>query len=111
MDTTTTTSRPAPTRAASDSIASHLQALADEAEALLKATARAGDEQVHTARARLADELHHLQERLADLEGRAATRIRATAHRTDEAAHAHPYAGMGAAAAVGLLLGFVLGRR
>lgn len=115
MDTTTpnpsTTGRPVSTHASGDTIASHLQALADEAEALLKATARAGDEKVHAARSRLTDELEHLQVRLADLEGRAVTRARAAAHRTDEAVHAHPYVGMGAAAAVGLLLGFVLGRR
>lgn len=104
VDTDTTTT-------SGDSITRHLQALADEAEALLKATARAGDEKVADARVRLADELGHIRDRLGDLEDRALTRAKAAARRTDEAAHAHPYVGMGAAAAVGLLLGFVLGRR
>ena len=107
---TTTTVKPT-TTVSGDSISRHLQTLADEAEALLKATARAGDEKVDSARIRLTDELAHIRERLGELEGEAATRVKAAAHRTDEAVHAHPYVGMGAAAAVGLLLGFVLGRR
>jgi ElaB/YqjD/DUF883 family membrane-anchored ribosome-binding protein len=98
-------------KATGDSISAHLQALADEAEALLKATARAGDAKVDAARNRLADELENIRSRLVELEGRAERRMRVAAHRTDEAVHEHPYGAMGAAAAVGLLLGFVLGRR
>ena len=94
-----------------DSVSSHLLALADQAEALLKATARAGDERVHQARSRLVDELAQIRARLGDLESDTAERLKSAAHRSDEAVHAHPYVGMGAAAAVGLLLGFVLGRR
>jgi ElaB/YqjD/DUF883 family membrane-anchored ribosome-binding protein len=110
MDSTST----APAAAAKptgDSISSHLQALADDAEALLKATARASDDKVHSARERLSGELAHLRQRLGELEGDAAARLKSAAHRTDQAVHAHPYVGMGAAAAIGLLLGFVLGRR
>lgn len=98
-------------RPTDDSVSAHLQALAEEAEALLKATARAGDEKVHAARSRLGDELSHIRARLAELEQGAAASVKDAAHRTDEAVHAHPYTAMGAAAAIGLLLGFVLGRR
>lgn len=112
MDTTTTTSNPAATaKPAADNISTHLQALADEAEALLKASARAGDDKLSAARSRLADELAHIRTRLGELEGKAESRVKAAAQRTDETVHTHPYAAMGAAAAVGLLLGFVLGRR
>jgi ElaB/YqjD/DUF883 family membrane-anchored ribosome-binding protein len=110
MDTNANPSQSA-SRASGDSISAHLQALADEAQALLKATARAGDAQVESARTRLADELEQLRARLMQLEGQAERQVRIAAHRTDETVHAHPYGAMGAAAAVGLLLGFVLGRR
>jgi ElaB/YqjD/DUF883 family membrane-anchored ribosome-binding protein len=110
MDTTTT--NPASTATANeDRMAHHLRTLADEAEALLKATARAGDEKVTETRERLRGEVAHLRERLADLEVRASSRVKDAAHRTDEVVHAHPYTAMGVAAAIGLLAGLLIGRR
>lgn len=106
MDATTTTTTPP-----ADSISTHLQTLADEAEALLKATARAGDDKMSSARAKLTDELAQIRQRLVELERDAAEHVKAAAKHTDEAVHQHPYVAMGAAAAIGLLLGFVLGRR
>lgn len=108
MDTPTTTPTAAPT---DDRMAHHLRTLADEAEALLKATARASDEKVADTRERLRGEVMHLRERLADLEAQAGSQLKSAAHRTDEAVHAHPYTAMGAAAAIGLLTGLLIGRR
>lgn len=110
MDTPTTTATPA-TPATDDRMAHHLRTLADEAEALLKATARAGDEKVAETRERLRGEVMHLRERLTDLEAQAGTQLKSAAHRTDEVVHAHPYTAMGAAAAIGLLAGLLIGRR
>jgi ElaB/YqjD/DUF883 family membrane-anchored ribosome-binding protein len=109
MDTMTTT--PNATAPSDDRMAQHLRALADEAEALLKDTARAGDEKVAATRERLRGELIHLRERLTDLERQAGTQIKHAAERTDQAVHAHPYTAMGAAAAIGLLAGLLIGRR
>lgn len=106
MDTTTTQSAHA-----DDRMADHLRKLTDEAEALLKATARAGDEKVVETRERLRGEVAHLRERLADLEDRAGAQLKTTARRTDEVVHAHPYTAMGASAAIGLLAGLLIGRR
>jgi ElaB/YqjD/DUF883 family membrane-anchored ribosome-binding protein len=94
-----------------DRMAHHLRTLADEAEALLKATAKAGDVKVTETRERLRGEVAHLRERLSDLEARAGTQLKTAAHRTDEVVHAHPYTAMGAAAAIGLLAGLLIGRR
>ncbi len=94
-----------------DRMAHHLRTLADEAEALLKSTARAGDEKVTEMRERLRGEVAHLRERLSDLEAKAGMQIKSAAHRTDEVVHAHPYTAMGAAAAIGLLAGLLIGRR
>jgi ElaB/YqjD/DUF883 family membrane-anchored ribosome-binding protein len=109
MDTQTTTT---PTSSASDDrMAHHLRTLADEAEALLQATARAGDAKVAETRERLRGELTHLRQRLTDLEARAGMQLKSAAHRTDEAVHAHPYTAIGVAAAIGLLAGLLIGRR
>ena len=51
-------------RPTDDSVSAHLQALAEEAEALLKATARAGDEKVHAARTQMLRERVHKQSRI-----------------------------------------------
>jgi ElaB/YqjD/DUF883 family membrane-anchored ribosome-binding protein len=110
MDTTTTTA-PGTTPAPDDRVAHHLRTLADEAEALLKATARAGDERFDASRERLRTEVAHLRARLAELEAAAESHLKSAAHRSNEAVHAHPYAAMGVAAAAGLLLGTLLARR
>jgi ElaB/YqjD/DUF883 family membrane-anchored ribosome-binding protein len=94
-----------------DRMAHHLRTLADEAEALLEASARAGDDKTTATRERLRTEVTHLRERLAELEVKAGTQLKNAAHRTDEAVHAHPYTAMGAAAAIGLLAGLLIGRR
>jgi ElaB/YqjD/DUF883 family membrane-anchored ribosome-binding protein len=108
MDTPTPTT---PTPTTDDRMAHHLRTLADEAEALLRATAKAGDEKVAQTRDRLRGEVAHLRERLADLEAQAGTRLKTAVHRTDEVVHAHPYTAIGAAAAIGLLAGLLIGRR
>jgi len=105
MDTTIT-----PT-VTDDRVSHHLRTLADEAEALLKASARAGDEKFDAARERLRAEVGHLRTRLTELEAAASGQIKHAAHRTDEVVHAHPFAAMGTAAVAGLLLGLLLGRR
>ncbi len=82
-----------------DRMAYHLRTLADEAEALLKATTKAGDSKVTETRERLRGEVAHLRERLSDLEAQAGTQLKTAAHRTDEVVHAHPYTEIGPRAA------------
>ena len=107
-----TTATPSATAVGTDDrVGQRLRTLAEDAEALLKATARAGDEKVEATRERLRDELHHLRARIGELEADAAERIRRAGRQTDEAVHAHPYTAMGVAAVAGVLLGFLLGRR
>jgi ElaB/YqjD/DUF883 family membrane-anchored ribosome-binding protein len=108
MNIPTTTNPSTPT---DERMAQHLRTLAEEAEALLKDTARAGDEKMVATRERLRGELVHLRQRLADLQTQAGTQLESAAHRSDAAVHAHPYAAIGAAAAIGLLVGVLIGRR
>lgn len=113
MSTTNTNTTPgvATTPASEESVTQHLRALTHEAEALLEATARVGGEKVDATRERLRGEVAHLRERLAAFEANAGARLKDAAHRSDQAVHTHPYAAMGAAAVVGLLLGTLLARR
>jgi ElaB/YqjD/DUF883 family membrane-anchored ribosome-binding protein len=110
MDTPSNATAPV-TNAPDERVAQHLRRLTDEAEALLKATARAGDEKFDATRERLRDEVQHLRARLGEMEAAAAARVRDAARQTDAAVHAHPYSAMGVAAAAGLLLGFLMARR
>jgi ElaB/YqjD/DUF883 family membrane-anchored ribosome-binding protein len=92
-------------------VSASLRALIDEAQQVLKTTARAGDERLETVRHRLQDEVHLLRTQLDDLEEQTATRLRQAAKSTDHAVHQHPYAAISLAAVAGVLLGVVVGRR
>jgi ElaB/YqjD/DUF883 family membrane-anchored ribosome-binding protein len=110
MEMTSTT--PVTTKPSTDErVTQQLHSLAEEAEALLKATARAGDEKICAARERLHGEMSQLRTRLSDLESTTASRLKNAAHRSDEAVHAHPYAALGAGTVVGLLVGLLFARR
>jgi len=107
----TTANKPADVAAKDERASASLRTLIDDAEQLLKTTARAGDERFESARERLHDELLRLHGQLTELEAAAGQKVRKAAHATDHAVHDHPYAAMGLAAVTGLLLGVVLGRR
>lgn len=111
MDSTTTKSGSETATAKDDRASASLRALVDDAQQLLEATSRAGDESVESVRRRLRDEVRHLRTRFDEIEADAGARLRAAARRTDHAVHDHPYGAMGAAAVLGLLLGVLIARR
>jgi ElaB/YqjD/DUF883 family membrane-anchored ribosome-binding protein len=74
--------------------------LAEDAQALLSATAHIAEEKVVAARNRLAAALQNGRDMLADLKDT-----------TDETIREHPYQAIGVALGVGALLGFILSRR
>jgi ElaB/YqjD/DUF883 family membrane-anchored ribosome-binding protein len=73
-----------------DKLLADLQAVVADAEALLKATAGHAGEKVQEARARAEESLAAARERLGEV---------------------HPWAAIGIAAGVGVLVGLLLGRR
>lgn len=81
--------------------------LAEDARALLEATAEVADEKVAEARKRLTEALERGQETFAVLREKAIRGVKVA----DEAVREHPYHGMGVAFGVGILLGLLLGRR
>lgn len=81
--------------------------LAEDARALLDATAEITDKKISDARKRLTEALEHGQETYARLQ----EKVVRGAKVADQAVHDHPYPTVAAAFGVGVLLGFLLSRR
>jgi ElaB/YqjD/DUF883 family membrane-anchored ribosome-binding protein len=81
--------------------------LAEEASALLAATADLTGEQIGAARQRLTAAL----ERGRHLYGKVHDQTLKVAHAADKSVHESPYQAIAVAAAAGLLLGYVISRR
>lgn len=81
--------------------------LAEDARALMAATADVGGEKVGEARKRLAAAL----ERGKEIYGRVREKAVEGAKVTDQAVHEHPYQAIGIALGVGALVGYLLARR
>jgi ElaB/YqjD/DUF883 family membrane-anchored ribosome-binding protein len=86
---------------------SDLGTLAEDARALISATADVGGEKVGEARKRLAAAL----ERAKALAGRVRERAVAGAKAADEAVHEHPYHAMAIAFGLGAIIGYLVARR
>ena len=81
--------------------------LAENARALMAATADVAGERVSEARKRLAAALEQGKE----LYGRVREKAVEGAKATDEAVHEHPYPAIGIALGVGALVGYLVARR
>jgi len=84
-----------------------VSALAEDARALLSATADVAGEKVGEARKRLAAAL----ERSREFAGRVRDKAMESAKAADEAVHEHPYQAMAIALGIGALIGFLAARR
>lgn len=96
---------------ARDRLAVSLKQMVDEAEQWLKSAQRTGNEQFDLARDKFESQLRHAKAELRHLEDTVTQQARRAARATDHAVHEHPYAAMGMAAGVGLLLGMLITRR
>ncbi len=92
-------------------ITRNLRHMAKAAEQLLETAQHAGHEQLGAARDKLEAQLKVARSEVLRLEGSALRQARRAAHATDHALHEHPYAAVGVAAGVGLLLGLLIARR
>jgi ElaB/YqjD/DUF883 family membrane-anchored ribosome-binding protein len=82
-----------------------------DAEALLKATANQGGEKLAEVRARAEESLKVAKARLLEAQDALIAKTREAARATDEYVHEKPWHAVGVAAGIGLLIGFLLGRR
>jgi len=94
-----------------EQLAVNLRRLVSDAEELLSATADYTDSKMADLRARARENLLAAREKLADLGAAGRDRAREVAHATDDYVHDNPWTSIGVAAAVGLFIGVLLGRR
>jgi len=86
-----------------------LSAVVNDAEELLKATASQTGERITAARARAEETLRAAKVRLADAQEALMEKAKVAARQTDEYVHENPWKAAGIAAAVGGLLGVLIG--
>lgn len=91
----------------SQAISNDMSQLADDARALMAATADVAGEKVGEARKRLAAALESGKE----IYGRVKEKAVEGAKAADEAVHEHPYQAIGIAFGVGALIGYLVSRR
>ena len=94
-----------------DQLVANLRRVISAAEDLLAATAGQTDSKMADLRARAKENLAMAREKLADVREASRARARQAAAVTDQYVHDNPWSSIGAAAAVGLLIGVLLGRR
>jgi ElaB/YqjD/DUF883 family membrane-anchored ribosome-binding protein len=82
-----------------------------EAETLLKQAAKESGEKATDLRTQVEAKLRSAKLRLQELQDDAIDSAKAAARVTDDYVHDNPWQAIGIAAAVGLLLGLVIGRR
>jgi ElaB/YqjD/DUF883 family membrane-anchored ribosome-binding protein len=95
----------------SQQLTADLKAVVSDAEALLKATAGDAGVKFGGVRDRLEESLKVTRARVAEMEDAVIEQTRAAAKATDQYVHENPWPSMGIAAAAGLLLGVLIGRR
>lgn len=95
----------------SQQLTADLKAVVNDAEALLKATAGDAGNKLGGVRDRLEESLKVTRARVAEMEDAVIAQTKAAAKATDQYVHENPWPSMGIAAAAGLLLGVLIGRR
>ncbi len=85
--------------------------LVTDAEALLKATFDQSGNNIEEARSRTEETIRAAKARMAEVQEDVLNRTTATAKATDKYVHENPWESVGVAAVVGILIGWILGRR
>ncbi len=88
-------------------MADDLKMIVSDGEALLKTVAIASEDGYAAARARFAEQLTSVKAKLAEV----SQPVMKKARQADDYVHGSPWAAIGAAAAVGLLIGFLAAKR
>ncbi len=94
-----------------DKLVSDMKVVIADAEEILRATAGSAGEKVGELRERISVRLRDAKERLADAEAALVDKTKAAARATDDFVHDQPWKAVGVAAALGLALGVLIGRR
>lgn len=99
------------TSLAKEKLAADFHAVMADIDALVSATTNKAESEATVLRTRIGDRLEGAKRRIVDAEHEAVERAKKVAGATDEYVHSHPWQAVGAAAAVGLAIGVLIGRR
>jgi ElaB/YqjD/DUF883 family membrane-anchored ribosome-binding protein len=94
-----------------DKLVTDMKIVIADAEEILRATANQAGEKVGELRERIQERLRDAKIRIQDAEAAVLDKTKACARATDDFVHEHPWQAVGVAAAVGLALGVLIGRR
>jgi len=95
----------------SDDVIANFKEVVADAEALLKATADQGGEQLAEVRAKVEESLRVAKARMAEAEAALLVKTKAAAKAADAYVHENPWKVIGIAAGAGLVIGLLIGRR
>lgn len=98
-------------QASSEKLMRDLRMVMEDAEELLKATAGQAGEKVSEARARAEDSIRMAKEALGEMGEEALARTREAVESADDYVHENPWAAVGIAAGIGLVVGLLLARK
>lgn len=94
-----------------EKLVSDFKGVVADTEELLRATATQTGDKVSAAREKIQNSLHNAKAKLARMEEVIVDKSKQAAKATDEYVHDHPWKSIGVAAAVGVIVGMLIGRR
>ncbi|MSQ50714.1 MAG: DUF883 family protein [Betaproteobacteria bacterium] len=94
-----------------DKLVTDLKVVIADAEELLKATASHAGDKAAAARLKIQESIDATKIKLADLSEAGVYKAKAAARATDDYVHDNPWQAVGFAAAAGVVLGLLIGRR
>ncbi len=94
-----------------EKLAEEMKSMIKDFEGLLKATAGQADDEIQTARSRVEKAIHSAKEQIIDFEEAAVEKIKEVAKTSDKYVHDNPWPFIGAAAGIGLIAGWLIGRK
>jgi ElaB/YqjD/DUF883 family membrane-anchored ribosome-binding protein len=95
----------------SETLLDQSQVILQEAELLLQEASQAGGKDAEALYARAVERLRFAKTRLVEVEQVAVAKAKQAAKVTDAYVHDHPWQAIGAAAAIGALVGMLISRR
>lgn len=94
-----------------EKLVNDFEAAVEDAEALLNATVNQGGDKLAEIRAKTEKSLKTAKAGIANAQSVVVAKTKEAAHVTDVYVHDHPWKSVGTAAAVGVVIGLLIGRR
>ena len=99
------------TARAKEKLSADFRSIMEDIDSLMNATTDKAEGDISALRARIIDRLDGAKERVVDAQHEAVERAKRAAAATDRFVHDHPWQAIGVAAAIGVAVGVLIGRR